>query len=215
MQTFKRSILTTTAAAGLALAGTAAMAAEATVSLNVRSGPGTSNPVVDTLYAGERVNVGQCTAYNWCYITHSGPDGWVSARYLTETTSPRRAPSRGARNDGFGFSVETPDFSFSIGDPANDRDRRGRRGPRRDRAEVCFYEDFNYGGRSICANPGEQQARLRGAWNDRISSIRIRGNATARICEDWNYNGRCRVVSRSTASLSPRANDVISSYRVN
>lgn len=61
----------------------AAMGAEATVSLNVRSGPSTAYSVVDVLYAGENVDVEQCRSSGWCYVTHSGPDGWVSARYLT------------------------------------------------------------------------------------------------------------------------------------
>ena len=62
-----------------------AFGAAATTSVNVRSGPGTSYGVVDTLYSGEAVNVSTCQSTGWCKITHSGPDGWVSAKYLTQT----------------------------------------------------------------------------------------------------------------------------------
>jgi hypothetical protein len=76
----------TLAAAGLALAfgSAAAVAAEAasTTSLNVRSGPGPGYRVVDVLRAGERVDIQRCVG-SWCYITHPGPDGWVSANYLS------------------------------------------------------------------------------------------------------------------------------------
>lgn len=81
-------------AAGITMSG-GAMAAEATASANVRSGPGTSYRVVDTLYRGEPVKVGACRSSGWCYITHPGPDGWVFARYLRDGGAPatRRAPS--------------------------------------------------------------------------------------------------------------------------
>ncbi len=67
---------------GLGFAG-AAFADQATASVNVRSGPGTEYRVVDTLYAGEEVNIETCRSNGWCLIEHSGPDGWVSARYLS------------------------------------------------------------------------------------------------------------------------------------
>ena len=71
-------------AAALLLAGTAASfaaSAYATGEVNVRRGPGTGYGVVDQLYRGESVDVDGCRG-GWCRITHSGPDGWVSASYL-------------------------------------------------------------------------------------------------------------------------------------
>lgn len=59
-------------------------------SLNVRSGPGTQYRAVDVLRPGERVLVDGCQ-YGWCYISHRGPDGWVSERYL-RSNYVRRAP---------------------------------------------------------------------------------------------------------------------------
>lgn len=53
----------------------------ALASSNVRSGPATGYPIVDTLRAGEYVVVLRCTA-KWCLIHHIGPDGWVMRSML-------------------------------------------------------------------------------------------------------------------------------------
>lgn len=72
--------------AALALLATTATAfaapAVATGNVNVRSGPGTQYSRVDTLRRGERVEVQYCRG-SWCYIEKRGPDGWVSANYLS------------------------------------------------------------------------------------------------------------------------------------
>lgn len=71
-----------------ALTSTAsAETAQSSVALNVRAQPGTNHVVVDVLRPGERVTVSHCHS-NWCFIQHRGPDGWVSANYLTRV-SPR------------------------------------------------------------------------------------------------------------------------------
>ncbi len=75
----------------LALLGTAgaAMAAPAfaTSNVNVRSGPGTSYGVIDTLRRGEPVDVQYCQG-SWCFVDKRGPDGWVSANYLDRGGPP-------------------------------------------------------------------------------------------------------------------------------
>jgi Bacterial SH3 domain/Peptidase inhibitor family I36 len=185
-------------AAGLFLAGgAAASAAEAITALNVRAGAGVGNPVVDVLYAGEQVAVTRCTSIpsTWCYITHSGPDGWVSAAYLRDGPAPAPQPQVTLR---FG----TPNFSFSFGNPPAHRTDR-----------VCFYENANYRGRSFCVGEGDRDNRLSNFWDDRISSIRIFGDVSVRICEDTNYRGRC-VIHRSSRPTLPAFDDRISSYRV-
>lgn len=72
--------------AALALLATTATAfaapAYATGNVNVRSGPGTGYSRVDTLRRGEQVDVIECRG-SWCYVEKRGPDGWVSASYLT------------------------------------------------------------------------------------------------------------------------------------
>jgi len=216
-----------TAAAAMFIVGPAA-AAQSTTALNVRSGPSTGYSVVDTLYAGEHVDVDHCLSNGWCQITHSGPDGWVSQHYLTGDMGGGYNPPRNGGNSNsadnepnVNFSVNTPGFSFSIGNGDNNNDYRrnppywrypGNNGRRN--AQVCFYEDFNYRGASFCVRPGQQDRRLTGAWNDRVSSIRIIGNAQARVCEDWNFRGRCAVIDNSRPRLPGRNNDAISSYRI-
>lgn len=71
------------AGATLLISSSAALAASMvpTTTLNVRAGPSTHFQVVDQLHRNEQVNVQSCTQ-GWCYISHRGPDGWVSARYL-------------------------------------------------------------------------------------------------------------------------------------
>jgi hypothetical protein len=72
--------------AALALLATTATAfaapAYATGNVNVRSGPGTGYSRVDTLRRGEQVDVLECRG-SWCFIEKRGPDGWVSANYLS------------------------------------------------------------------------------------------------------------------------------------
>lgn len=59
----------------------AALDAKATQGVNVRSGPGANYSKVDVLSSGEEVNITECQG-RWCYVEHSGPDGWVSGKYL-------------------------------------------------------------------------------------------------------------------------------------
>ncbi|MBB4053448.1 uncharacterized protein YraI [Devosia subaequoris] len=178
--------------------------ARATVALNVRSGPGTGYRAVDVLDRGERVQVERCQS-GWCRINHNGPDGWVSARYLANVSGGGNNQSDGP---DVNFSISTPNFSFSIGNGGSFDPRPGRPS-----GEVCFYEHFDYRGASFCASPGEGDPRL-SSFNDRISSIRVRGDAQVQVCEDFNFGGRCAVLDQSRSSLDGRNNDIISSYRV-
>jgi len=91
--------------AGMLAVPSMANAAEARLSVNVRSGPGTSYRVVDRLQRGEDVNVTRCRSNGWCYITHPGPDGWVSAKYLVSNED---------YDDYLGGRRVSPDVSFSI-----------------------------------------------------------------------------------------------------
>lgn len=80
--------------------------------------------------------------------------------------------------------------------------------------EVCFYQDFGYGGGSTCAAPGQSEPQLSGDWNDAISSIRVGGDAELQVCEDYDFGGNCRRINSDTESLGDGWNDTISSYRV-
>ena len=86
---------------GLLLSAGAALAdpAQATASVNVRSGPGTNYGVVATLYPGESVDVQNCNG-PWCYIQHNGPAGWVSANYLDEGGGGTYTPPQAYDDEG-------------------------------------------------------------------------------------------------------------------
>lgn len=217
-------------AAGLLLGAlffaSAANAAVATSTVNVRAAP-VNGAVVDVLRAGQEVEIDRCNG-GWCFVIKPGPDGWVSASYLSDDDSGfddeddidtrvivpdrpgpgRPGPSRPDVDVNIGFNI--PGFSFQIGSGGFDV-RPGRPGGgSRDR--VCFFERSNFRGDSFCSRPGERLARL-GRWDDSISSIEVRGDAQALVCERTNFNGRCIVISRSVPNLRGAAGN-ISSIRV-
>jgi uncharacterized protein YraI len=181
--------------------------AEATVSLNVRSGPGTNYRVIDTLRPGENVEISRRSG-GWCYLVKSGPDGWSSCRYLTDASSGAPRRDRSEPNVSFSFSI--PGFGFSVGNGDFDFDRPDR--PDRS-SRVCFYEHVGYEGDSFCMRPGDSRRSL-GDWNDTISSIRVRGDLEAQVCEHNGFNGRCVIVDSNVRDLRPNGNDIISSIRV-
>jgi len=212
----KRTIAAAAAALFTTLSlASVAQAATATTAVNVRSGPGANFSVVDTLRTGQQVDIRECRPNGWCFVEKPGPDGWVSSSYLRQDGRPGprpSAPTAPSRPD-VGFSINVPGFSFSIGNGGDFRPRPGRPDRPSRNERVCFYEDANYRGDSFCARPGERIARL-GAWNDRISSVRVFGGAEAQTCEDANFRGRCAVVSRDIPYVGDRNNDLISSIRV-
>jgi uncharacterized protein YraI len=100
----------------LAFSIPSAFAAEATSTVNVRSGPGTNYAVVSHLSRGQSANVKQQKG-SWCYVTKTGADGWVACRYLAD------GGDRYVRSPNVSLS-----FSFGVG---RDRDYRPSR-PHRD-----------------------------------------------------------------------------------
>ena len=99
------------------LVATTALGAVATGIVNVRTGPSTGHATVDTLYPGEVVKVDRCVSNGWCYIIKSGPDGWVSARYLAnENDDPDVVVRQSKPSVSFSFSFGRGD-GFSLGGP--------------------------------------------------------------------------------------------------
>jgi hypothetical protein len=83
------------------------------------------------------------------------------------------------------------------------------------RSGVCFYEDVNFGGRYFCTSVGDSTARVPSDMNDRISSVRIVGNADVTLFRDPNFQGQAREVDSNIADLRRMGfNDRVSSYRV-
>lgn len=111
---------------GLVLMATATSAfaaqAVATGNVNVRSGPGTGYGVVTALRRGDAVEVTGCQG-GWCYVEKRGPDGWVSANYL----SARSRASQPSINFSFSFG-NTPDAPRPPRHPRPDQPNWGSNG---------------------------------------------------------------------------------------
>jgi uncharacterized protein YraI len=199
------ALATLFAGAGAAFAYDAA----ATTTLNVRSGPGTSYRVVGALERNQIVQVIECNTSNtWCRIQDRTLQGWASARYLQPISGGGIAPPRPtppSSQPDVGFSIDTPGFSISIGTPGATRP-----GPS---GQICFFEEFDYRGRSMCENDGRSARYIDRFWDNRIRSARVEGNVEATVCTDSNFNGRCAVIDRSVRNLGMLSDD-ISSYWV-
>ncbi len=98
---------------GLALAATVAQAAPAyaSASVNVRAGAGTGYAVVDVLRPGQRVDVEYCRG-SWCYVTKSGPNGWVSATYLSAQGHGGDRYRGGRYRDDDYFYIDRPGYRY-------------------------------------------------------------------------------------------------------
>lgn len=201
------------AAAIVMTAGTAyAIEAEALAAVNVRSGPGTSFDIVDTLTEGEVVDVVECNASEtWCRIMHPGPDGWVSRSYL----GPVSDDADGADGPEIEFGVTIPlpgGGTITFGTPGFGGGGGGGGGAVPPR--VCVYDLPNYLGASTCVNAGVSSASIGGAWNDRVTSLRTFGGASIRLCQNVNFGGFCNVFNNDVPMLGGPLNNQASSYDV-
>lgn len=219
-------------AAGLALAalcvGTAAALAapaEATASVNVRSGPGGSFKQVGKLSAGEIVEVNECQK-GWCFVERDvGADGWVSASYLVEVDDyepapppkkPGPAPKPQDPQINFGVTIGPdgkPTVNFGINQPGP-APKPPKPGPKPKPPTVCFYDKANFGGKSFCAPAGASQPELPPNWDDRISSIEVLNGATVDLCTEPDGYGYCGTYSKSRATLPGKLDDDTSSFEV-
>lgn len=191
--------------------------ATTTTALNMRRGPSTDYSVILTIPANATVTVQRCTnSYNWCEVTYSGRTGFVYAAYIRSTQQQAPVADVGAQIGLRLFEFVLGQIGNAIGDrpdDGNDRpgDDDGNRTPGAN--EICFYEDFGYGGNAFCVAMGQSDASLSGDWNDAISSIRVGANARVEVCQNDNYGGWCEVFENSIAQLPSTRNDAISSYR--
>jgi uncharacterized protein YraI len=201
---------------GLLAMTLAALAVDATATtwLNVRAGPRAANPVVDTLYPGETVSVEECEPGGWCRIGHSGPSGWVNSSYLEPVTGSGGAPAPDCR---FQLTLGPGGPTLSIvcdGGGAPGGGGGGGGGlPPTDPDRVCFFDGPNYTGDSFCRDVGLYPS-LPPVANDRITSVRLEGNAKVRLCENPNMGPFCRDLTTSEAQLGPYLDNKVSSLRV-
>ncbi len=118
--------------------------------------------------------------------------------------------------------------SFRVGEREERGDRRERgegRGererelswghPEAPRSGACFFEDPNFRGRSFCAGIGDSTAMVPEGMNDRVSSIRIFGDAEVAVFKDRDFRGDARRFGRDMNDLRGAGfNDRISSFRI-
>lgn len=225
MSTIRLSTLAAAFAVLLAsTGGVLAVEAAAKSAVNVRTGPGKTYGIVDQLTAGEIVTIKECAPTNFCFIEHSGPDGWVSAAYLVpvEEDEPDDEMEDGSGSNpdcSFGFNMGPggPSLSVNCGDgpvfeagpgPGPTPGPGPGSGPR-----ACFYTGSNFDGQKLCAGVGIRNA-LNATFNDKISSVELFGGAKARLCDGPNLTGYCRTVSTDTAPLVPQINNKASSLTV-
>lgn len=69
------------------------------------------------------------------------------------------------------------------------------------RGGACFFQRQKYGGNYFCMSIGETASSLPRGFNDRTSSVRIFGNATATLYNDRNFGGIRLPLTRNIADL--------------
>jgi hypothetical protein len=201
----------------------AALAVEAAAksAVNVRTGPGTTYGIVDQLAAGEVVNVTECAPSNFCFVERDGPDGWVSANYLTsldEAEPEDEEEGSGSNPDcSFGFVITPsgPQMSINCGDAPMPIPPGPPPAPPEpeDEPTACFYTGNNFTGDELCVGVGIRNA-LNATFNNKISSVELSNGAKARLCDGPNLTGTCRNVNVDTTPLTPDINNLASSLTV-
>lgn len=193
---------------GVSTLAASALDATSNTWLNVRAGPGTGHPVVDTLYPGEQVTVEECEPTNWCRITHEGPDGWVNADHISPVTGGGSGP-----DCRFQLTIDATGPHLSIVCGSGGGGLPPPPPPPPPAAQACFYVGPNYTGTSTCRGVGVWNT-LPGPLNDAITSVRLTGGARAQLCVNPSLGGYCRTVNSDTPVLGPLINDQASSIRV-
>ncbi|MEO5686629.1 MAG: peptidase inhibitor family I36 protein [Burkholderiaceae bacterium] len=78
---------------------------------------------------------------------------------------------------------------------------------------VCFYEHVNYQGASFCASVDSNW--VGGAWNDRVSSVKVAAGYKVTLFQDINYGGKSLVLNGDTTNLVTLGfNDAASSFKL-
>jgi hypothetical protein len=168
--------------------------------------PGFDNNVATIGYMAPGVAYeGTCNTGNpgWCIIRTQSGNAYV------ERPKVREVP--GAPTAGF------PGITLEFGFGNNNPPRPGRPDfddEDDDVAEVCFYTNSNFRGRSLCVESGDASNRLNSTFNDAISSIEVPRGVEVEVCTDRNMRGTCALLDRDSSRLPSRLNDRISSFEV-
>ena len=80
---------------------------------------------------------------------------------------------------------------------------------------ACFYQDINFRGEYFCVRRGASVAEVPSGTNDKISSIRLFGDAEVTVYRDINFRGASRQFDDDMRDLRQAGwNDRISSFRI-
>ena len=83
------------------------------------------------------------------------------------------------------------------------------------RSGACFYQDTNFRGEYFCVRQGDGVTQIPSGMNDRISSVRVLGNADVTVFRDERYRGDSARFYTDVRNLKSEGwNDRISSIRV-
>ncbi len=83
-----------------------------------------------------------------------------------------------------------------------------------EKPEVCFYNKRSYRGDELCFETNKALRRLSRDWNDNISSIKVKGNATIKLCADSYLEGDCLSLDKSSDFIGYKWDDRVSSLRI-
>lgn len=101
---------------------------------------------------------------------------------------------------------------LAVTDAAAQR-RWGR--PQSPRSGACFYRNADYQGDYFCAATGEAYDMMPAGLNDRISSIRVFGDAEVVVYRDPGFRGRSQKFVEDVFNLQEEGwNDTLSSLQV-
>ena len=175
----------------LGVAGALATPVAATTGVNVRSGPGNTFRVIDTLRRGEFAEVVECVSSGWCRVEHAGPTGWVYSRYLGPRPGAGNGNGNGGQNGGQSSNPAQPNAS---------------------QAMACFYTGQGFRGEKTCSGVGTFNNL--GTFDNRIRSYQVFGGARVEFCVGPNMTGSCFTGSRSTPTLGGPLDRQASSLRL-
>ena len=187
-----------------------------TSNVNVRSGPGTNYAAVDTILRGTPVDVQRCDG-SWCYVAKSGPDGWISAAYLSAGGRPVNPTQPGLSFD-FPVGPNGPDINIGVGrapgaaarlaspgrPPAHRSSPAGRAGKSASTKTPASAA-------TAAAMRKATRVRDLGRFSDRFSSIDNPERLEVQVCAERNLRD-CRTYTTSASSLGD-FNGVIRSIR--
>ena len=106
--------------------------------------------------------------------------------------------------------------SFRVGE-RHDREERGLSWGRPEvlPSGACFYENPNFEGRYFCAAAGDATEMVPEGMNDKVSSIRLFGDAQVTVYKDRDFRGDSRHFGHDMSDLRGAGfNDRISSFRI-